>query len=127
MSRLKTVKVTSDSHNFLQVEVKEIEKSLESYYKEIGCDTIDITPTNILGVEMIVDDEGRFVEENLPTVFSNWHTYPMVGTVLFVRIDEENEGTTVSLTDADIEAITKAARGLVTNRKNGEQYPVLII
>ena len=58
MVRVAVVKVKGD---FIGYEVKEIQSSLPSYYKEIGCNLIDVVRDVNIGksvLDIIVDDEG---------------------------------------------------------------------
>lgn len=123
MKEIRVVKVESVENGLVSITEQKIRPSLEEYYKQIGCTTIDMTGTTMPGIAMIIDDEGRF-KDNAPTVFSLMHEYPMMGTVLFVRTDPE-EGSDISLTDDDLKLLLNLDKGLVIANKT--PYQVIII
>jgi hypothetical protein len=88
-----------------QVRFKKIEMSLETYYKIIGCDIIDIT--TILGnkhINVIVDDEGLLVNKPFGLLFidkTDKKTFHgLAGVLIFTGIADKN-GELTSLTKED--------------------------
>ena len=90
-------------------EFKEIENSLEEFYKLIDCDYIDITEKKINGVnyDIIVDDEG-LLKENF--IFSGWYDFQnlkpcLAGNLIICHYDLE--GNQTSITKEEFEALKK--------------------
>lgn len=91
------------------IQVKEIKSNLNSYYKEIGCNTVDIQSRYIgpKKFDFIVDDEFLFKKSKLKPSASNVEGNDLFfGTLLICNFDEttceEN-----SLTKEDIKIIQK--------------------
>ena len=85
--------------------VREIENSLESFYKIIGCDMIDIVQIEVEGkfFDVICDDEFLLKEKPVPTLFID-NENVLCGNLIFMTCDEE--GNTQGLTDEDIQKLT---------------------
>lgn len=101
-------------------EVLEIEDKLDTYYKLIGCDCIDIT-TRIWRKRrytVICDDMG-FYRNNLKVAI--WdeakRDIPIVGNVVICG-KSDIEGNLTSLTDEDIDTLLKSVCGMYNTRTN---------
>ena len=83
----------------------EIEDTIESYYKLIGCDGIDIVRRYISGKPycIVCDDEGRLKANPKLSVADSMLDAPIAGNVIITGDVCRDEQT--SLTDGDIEAI----------------------
>ena len=84
------------------IDVCEIEKSLESYYKILNCELIDIASMKIGNryFDIICDDEGLMKEDiNISAIYDDF-TPALVGNILVVRHD--GKGNERSLTSKDI-------------------------
>ncbi len=84
------------------IDVCEIEKSLESYYKILNCKLIDIVPMKIGNryFDIICDDEGLMKEDITLSAIYDDFTPALVGNLLVVRHD--GKGNERSLTSKDI-------------------------
>lgn len=88
--------------------------TLEGMYEKLDCDLIDIFSVNINGVDcdVILDDEGKFKEEqNVAMVFK--HNGKMVDCVvgkIFLCKGMNETGELASLSDGEIETIIAAAK-----------------
>ena len=88
-------------------EVKELDGSLQDYYKATNCDCIDIVTRKIEGncYSFVVDDNGWLKEESkiIPSVFSKaTKDVELVGNVFICNRKRED---LVSLNEQDIELI----------------------
>lgn len=84
------------------IDVCEIEKSLESYYKILNCELIDIVSMKIGNryFDIICDDEGLMKDDiNISAIYDDF-TPALVGNILVVRHD--GKGNERSLTSNDI-------------------------
>ena len=84
------------------IEVCEIEKSLESYYKILNCELIDIVSMKIghRYFDIICDDEGLMKEDITISAIYDDFTPALVGNLFIVRHD--GKGNERSLTSDDI-------------------------
>ena len=84
------------------IDVCEIEKSLESYYKILNCKLIDIVSMKIGNryFDIICDDEGLMKEDITLSAIYDDFTPALVGNLLVVRHD--GKGNERSLTSKDI-------------------------
>lgn len=105
-------------------QVKDIENSLESYYKEIGCDCIDIVSRKINGswYDIICDDEGLFKDPVVVTAVEPTGSPALVGTLIICRYDGEADVT--DLEPGDVETISEA---IALTVQNDELQPVVIV
>ena len=85
-------------------QVRLIENSLESFYKIIDCDLIDIVEFEVGGkfYDVICDEEFLLKDKPVPTLFINSETV-LCGNLIFTTCDED--GKTQGLTDADIKIL----------------------
>lgn len=94
--------------------MQDFHPDLETYYKAIGCRTVDFVSAYALdGVEdlenicLIVDDEGLFAENPELNIIASLlygfkqHGQPIVGNAIIVGTDPET-GDTIPLTDEQI-------------------------
>lgn len=101
------------------------EDTLESWYKIINCDTIDITCRRI-GEEVdakyfnfICDDEGLL--KGFPTVTAiSSDNQPMLVGNLFI-CNDDGEGNLTSLSDDDISIIEKNIKTVVYETPHGKR------
>ncbi len=101
-------------------EVLEIEDELDTYYKLIGCDCIDII-TRIWRKRrytVICDDMG-FYKPNLKVAIwdETKRDIPIVGNVVICGAGDV-EGNLTSLTDEDVEILLKNVGGMYNTRTN---------
>lgn len=85
-----------------------ITDDLDSFYKVLDCETIDIVTRYINGqpFELVIDDEGKSVEGNLPAVrcfLDGQLTDLIVGKVFICHANAEGELT--SITEEEMKAI----------------------
>ena len=82
--------------------VVEIEKKLESYYKILNCNLIDITSRYIGDrlFDIICDDEGLYKENFIVSALTKNRTPALVGNLFVVKFDGCEDET--SLTDEEI-------------------------
>lgn len=109
-----------------EVEIREVEHTIDVFNETIGSRCIDITSYGEF--DAICDDEGWFNNQNVITIM-RFHRYTgevadvVVGTVILSRC---NDGETVSLTDEDVEMLKLAPIGIVGRSKNGETNYCLV-
>ena len=92
-------------------------KSLEDYYKLIGCKWVEIVSRRIgkKYYEIICDEEGTFVEDPLISAIDDFGRVMFVGNLIISGgVDEEGELT--DLTDNDIRYIKKRIQTLDTRK-----------
>lgn len=85
-------------------QVRLIENGLESFYKIIDCDLIDIVEIEVGGknYDVICDEEFLLKEKPEPTLFVNSETV-ICGNLIFTTCDAN--GKTQGLTDTDIKIL----------------------
>lgn len=105
-------------------QIKDIEKSLDSYYKEIGCDMIDIVSRKIGGIwyDIIVDDEGLLKADPIVTAVEPNGSPALVGNLIICRFDGEDDVTDLKPGDAD-----NIADNIALTFQNDEPQPVVVI
>ena len=88
-----------------QPEIIDIPDELETFYKLIKCDTIDIVRRKIGGKEyhIICDDEGLFDQPAIPSLINHNYGVDLVGNLIICNCDEQGE--LQSLTDVEAERI----------------------
>lgn len=121
MKTIKGVLIDVSNDN---VEVIEIEKSLESYYRVLNCETIDIVSRKIgdKWFDIVCDDEGLFVANPKISAIDNMGKPQLVGNLFIVKFNGEDDIT--SLNEDDIRYVMKRVVVIGTNHyPNG--YPML--
>lgn len=105
-------------------QVKDIEKSLDGYYKEIGCDVIDIVSRKINGswFDIIMDDEGLFKDPLVVTAVDPTGSPALVGTLIICKFDGVDDVT--DLESGDVETISEA---IALTVQNDELQPVVVV
>lgn len=106
------------------------QKTLDDFYKHLGCDTFDIAYLQIgkdknKCFDFFVDDVGLFVEDNLPSAITENYEVRLVGNIVFANHDLE--GNTTDLSDEDINYIKSNYIGVgdaKTGKKWYSMYPV---
>jgi hypothetical protein len=102
----------------------EIDDNLQTYYKLIDCDTIDMTVVN--GVNVVVDDNGLLNERDITYLqYQNDKLIrALVGPLVFVgRTDENGENTNIILDDIiNIDNLTMVT---YQNKSNQKKYALL--
>ena len=118
---MRTVIVRADGS---MPQVKDIENSLSSFYKEIGCSMINIVSLKIGGeyFDIICDEEGLLKEDPVVTAVNGNGEPALVGTLIITRFDGVDDVTDLRSGDA---AIISKAIGLTIQR--GELQPVITI
>lgn len=121
MSLIKAVKIDDEG-----LRVVEIDNGLQSLYKELNCDTIDIQERKVgrYHLQFVVDDEGLLKdgEKHIHAVSNKANLLDgqremFVGNILITSTRGENLS---SLTPNQIDAVKQAAR------KNGNKQDSLI-
>ena len=103
-------------------------KGLDDFYREIGCDTIDITSRRICGksFDIIVDDEG-LLKEGAETKVSalvqqDGQLAPqLVGTLIFTNHDAAGNTTDLSLDDTFLIS-SRIHKFTCRNRENDQEH-----
>ena len=90
--------------NTMNFDVRQIEDSLDEYYRIIGCQYIDIATRRIGGAggrvfDIICDDEGLLKESPVVTALDGEFQPMLVGTLIFAHHD--NEGNMTGITEED--------------------------
>lgn len=108
-----------------------IEKSLQGYYKTIGCRLISM-PEHQIGVTrgrfhgrrytIICDDEALFVDQPKISAIDNLGQPMLCGNLFIVKVDDQ--GDTVSLDPDDIKYLERFVL-LQGTRKFPRAYPML--
>ena len=113
MKKIKAILVDVEKEN---VKVIEIERNLDTYYKLIGCQCIDIVTRSIGGklYDIICDDEGLFYDKPKISAIDK-HFQPMLVGNLIITGVANNAGNLTSLTDDDVEHVMKYVREFRTN------------
>lgn len=92
MAKIKGVLVNT---NTFETTVEEIEKSLDSYYALLKCDTIDIASRKVDGtnVEIICDDEFFIKDNPKPEVSAIYtdNTIAFMGNIFVVGFDGQDD------------------------------------
>ena len=85
-----------------------IQANLSSYYETLSCDIIDIGSRTIGGKRyaVICDDEALCKADPLISAISDWGQ-PMLFNALFVVNEDYSAGELLSLTQEDIDHISK--------------------
>lgn len=104
--------------------VVDVEPTLETYYKMLNCNTIDITERCVGGVyyDFICDDEGLFVENNCVSAFNSNKEPMLVGNLLICL--HNGEGEEVGLTDLDCKLLKQHLQHVVRN--DGKHWNCLV-
>jgi len=93
MNKMLVIRFDMDKLKFKE-EIVEIEgkNRLQTYYKLIDCDCIDIAPLSS-DISVIVDDEG-FLKTGNPVfeIYYKGHTLQLAGTMIFVKNVPTTEG-----------------------------------
>lgn len=111
------------------VEVKEIEKSRESFYKVINCRLIDIAFRTIGGKEfdIICDDEALLTRNPTPSAVNANKQIVLFGNLFVVRTNERGDDVT-SLSDAEIEHVMRnQAQFYVPAAEFGKYRPISML
>lgn len=84
-----------------QMQEKEIWNNLDSYYQELGCDTIDVVARNIGGrcYNIVCDDEGLYHDGYISMMDAERNAPMLVGNLFICNNDDR--GRLTSLTDED--------------------------
>lgn len=121
MKKLKVLVVNEEG-----AKVVEVDNNIEEFHKIINCRCIDIA-TRKIGenkkyYDIIVDDEGLFVENpRVSAIDSNLHSM-LVGNLIITNYD--SKGNTTSLSEKDIEYLKPYVEKLY-NFRTGEYQWVL--
>lgn len=107
-----------------EAKVVEFEDGLDSMYKLVDCDLIDIVHREIGGklFDLVIDDEGLLKDGKRIGAMCVDGDERLYGNILIVNHD--GEGNTVSITDEDIEII-KTQLFSALNVDTGVRRPVL--
>ena len=102
--------------------------TLTDYYKLIGCRTIDIISRSIgdVRVEIVIDDEGLFVENPKPLAISVDGTPMLFGNLLIASGRVTEDGDLTELNQDEIEAIKTWCIDTITTSVYKEPYPVFV-
>lgn len=91
-----------DVYNKKQAAEIEFEDTLDNIYKILDVETIDVACLKVEGhrYDFVVDDEGLFKNDAIPSVLDGAGNVLLVGNVLVVNSNDD--GDFVSLTDEEI-------------------------
>lgn len=105
--------------------ITNVERSLQSYYRILHCDCIDITTRTVDGVvfDIICDDNGLFSEQPLLSACDRNGDAMLVGSIFVVGHDEENCDIR-NLTADECAHVMRNIHPLPT-RMHPEPYPIL--
>ena len=116
----------------IDVENRKVEmveaNTLTDYYKLIGCRCIDIIHRRIgdVEVEIVLDDEGLFVENPKPSAISVDGTPMLFGSLLIASGRVTEDGDLTELNQDEIEAIKTWCIATITTSVYKEPYPALV-
>lgn len=103
-----------------------IDKSLESYYKILNCEFIDITHRVIVGeqreFDIICDDEALMNDDARLSAVDTHGNMMLFGNLFVVKFDGVDDE--MSLTEDDINYVKQYVKTLGTYR-HPEPYPIL--
>lgn len=110
--------------NNREAKVVEIEKSLDSYYKILQCDTIDIVSRKIgdKWFDIVCDDNGLLMDKPKLSAVDSEGKPQLVGNLFIVKYDGVDDLT--SLDDESIKYIEERIMEVTTNL-HSEPYPIL--
>lgn len=102
--------------------VVEIDDDVEEYHKLLDCRTFDIQRITVDGKEfdVYIDDEGKFIEDNEPTVVLYYDGQPydiIVGKAFFTDVNIET-GETISLDENQINHLLKQRLNTIGLKRN---------
>lgn len=110
--------------------IVEINDEVEEYHKLLNCRTFDIQRITVDGKEfdVYIDDEGKFIEDNEPTVVLYYDGQPydmIVGKAFFTDVNLET-GETISLNEDQINHLLKQQLNTIGLKKNpSKRFKVL--
>ena len=101
-----------------------IEKSLDSYYKTLNCDCIDIVSRHIggQGFDIICDDEALLKANPRPSAMHPDGNVALCGNLFIVNYD--GMGDVCSLRQGQIDHVMRYVKKLYT--KSGKSWPCLV-
>ena len=107
-----------------KVEVVEIEKTLEEYYRILNCDCIDIISRKIgeKWFDIVCDDEGLLKENPKISAIDNTNQPQLCGNLFIVKFDGVEDITSIS--DEEAEYIMERIM-LVSTNFYPKGYPIL--
>ncbi len=113
---MKGYKIDIDNARAHTVEVD----GLDDYYREIGCDCIDISVISIDGVcyNVVIDDEGLLKGNPRPSVMCGGGC--LYGNAIVLGMDEATYDLT-TLTDADVELMFSRLASVVKGDGNFDE------
>ena len=90
-----------------KVETKDIDATFDTYYKEIGCECVEIAERHINGTPyaIICDEDGLLGNNAITTVRSKRGGDCVVGNVIICR---SKRGREIGLTDAEVAQVIGA-------------------
>jgi len=109
-----------------QAQIIDFVDDLNEFYKLLDCDCIDITyrQLNRKCFAIICDDEGALKSNPVPSGFAGGGHLSLVGNLLVVSEDVDDEGNMIGLTHEEAMQIVRASRLLFNNKL--EMHPVLV-
>lgn len=118
---MKTILVDVYEHCVKPVDVPD---KLDAFYKQLHCDTIDITERNIGGKQFSVmcDDEGLLKEEVIVSAFDSSFEPVLVGNLMFFHTDPN--GHLVGLADDECQHLISCVEEYV-DFERFSVYPVM--
>lgn len=115
------------------VSVVDINFELDTFYKLVQCNTIDIVKSKVNGidVEIIVDDEGLFVKDPILSCVRKSSEFdkfvPALYGNLLITGPADREGDLTALSDDVIEILVEQGFIQVVNPKTRQIHNVLVI
>lgn len=108
------------------VQAIEIEDSSDEFYRILSCETIDIVRRRIgrKQFNIICDDEGLLMDSPKISAIGNLGNPMLVGNLLIVSGQVDEDGNLTSLTKGEIKYVTDRIMTIYTNNFP-EGYPML--
>ena len=101
--------------------------TLDDYYRLIGCDYVDIIHRRIgdVEVEIVLDDEGLFVENPKPSGIDVTGTPVLFGNLLIASGRVTDDGELTELTEYEVDEIMDNVATISTSVYT-EPYPAFV-
>ena len=118
------IDVQNDEHRVVEIADKD---HLGQFYELIGCECIDLVTRRIGGkyFDVIVDDEGLFVQNPICSAYDSKHNPMLVGNIVILG-EADGEGNETSMSEGDVSLVREAIRYTI-DLYRGAMHPVVIM
>jgi len=118
------IDVQNDEHRVVEIADKD---HLGQFYDLIGCECIDIVTRKIGGkyFDVIVDDEGLFVQNPICSAYDSKHNPMLVGNIVILGVAND-DGNLTSLSVHDVQLVKESIRYMI-DLYRGAMHPVVIM